>query len=58
MGVPGPGSLSQVVNAAMAQQERFASMRAFFEGTGSDETAGIWERSPVGKTATLAGEAA
>ncbi len=47
MGVPGPGSLSQVVNAAMAQQERFDSMREFFEDVGQGDTAGVWEDTPA-----------
>ena len=46
MGVPGPGSLAQVVNAAMAQQERFDDMKAFFEGVGDGATSGIWEDTP------------
>ncbi len=46
MGVPGPGSLAQVVNAAMAQQERFNDMKAFFEGVGDGATSGIWEDTP------------
>lgn len=44
MGVPGPGSLAQVVNAAMAQKQRFDTMREFFEDVGSGTTSGIWER--------------
>lgn len=48
MGVPGPGSLAQVVNGAMAQQERFDSMRDFFADVGSDATSGIWEDTPPG----------
>jgi len=47
MGVAGAGSLAQVVNAAMANKERFAKMTAFFEGVGRDETAGVWEEKPV-----------
>lgn len=44
MGVPGPGSLAQVVNAAMEQQHRFDTMREFFDDVGSGKTSGIWER--------------
>ena len=47
MGVPGPGSLAQVVNAAMAQQARFDDMKAFFEDVGHGATSGIWEDTPV-----------
>jgi chlorophyllide a reductase subunit Y len=46
MGAAGAGSLAQVVNAALASQERFDRMTAFFDGVGSGETAGIWERKP------------
>jgi chlorophyllide a reductase subunit Y len=46
MGVPGPGSLAQVVNAAMQQKSRFDDMKAFFEGVGTGVTSGIWERNP------------
>ena len=47
MGVPGPGSLAQVVNAAMAQQTRFDDMKAFFEGVGNGATSGIWDDTPA-----------
>jgi len=47
MGVPGPGSLAQVVNAAMGQKQRFDDMREFFEGVGHDRTSGVWENAPV-----------
>ncbi len=46
MGLPGPGSLAQVVNAAMAQQARFDEMKAFFENVGHGATSGIWEALP------------
>ena len=46
MGIPGPGSLAQVVNAAMAQKARFETMREFFEDVGHDQTAGVWEKAP------------
>ena len=47
MGIAGAGSLAQVVNAAMANQSRFDTMRAFFEGVGQGDQAGIWSASPV-----------
>lgn len=47
MGPAGAGSLAQVVNAAIANQARFDEMRAFFEGVGSGDTAGVWETTPV-----------
>ena len=46
MGIPGPGSLAQVVNAAMGQKSRFDTMREFFEDVGHDRTAGVWEKAP------------
>ena len=46
MGPAGAGSLAQVVNAAMGNKDRMDGMKAFFEGVGSGETAGIWEGSP------------
>ncbi len=46
MGIPGPGSLAQVVNTAMAGKSRFDEMRDFFEGVGHEETSGIWEELP------------
>jgi chlorophyllide a reductase subunit Y len=46
MGPAGAGSLGQVVNAAIAGRERMEGMKAFFEGVGSGDTAGIWEGAP------------
>jgi 3,8-divinyl chlorophyllide a/chlorophyllide a reductase subunit Y len=46
MGPAGAGSLAQVVNAAMANKARMEGMTAFFEGTGTGDTAGIWEGAP------------
>ncbi|MEM7242520.1 MAG: chlorophyllide a reductase subunit Y [Pseudomonadota bacterium] len=46
MGVAGAGSLAQVVNAAMSNKERMASMKSFFEGVGEGDTSGIWEGEP------------
>jgi chlorophyllide a reductase subunit Y len=42
MGVAGAGALAQVVNAALASQGRFDTMRAFFEGAGEGDRAGVW----------------
>jgi len=47
MGPAGAGSLAQVINAALANKERFATMRAFFEGVGEGETSGVWPVMPV-----------
>lgn len=46
MGAAGAGSLAQVVNAALASQDRFDRMTSFFAGIGEGETAGIWDRKP------------
>ncbi|MGL6209053.1 MAG: chlorophyllide a reductase subunit Y [Paracoccaceae bacterium] len=46
MGPAGAGSLATVVNAAMAGKGRMDEMKAFFEGVGQGDTAGIWEGSP------------
>lgn len=46
MGPAGAGSLGQVVNAAMAGRPRMDRMRAFFEGVGQGDSAGIWEGAP------------
>lgn len=46
MGPMGAGSLQQVVNAAMGNKDRMSSMKAFFEGVGTGDTAGIWEGAP------------
>ena len=46
MGVAGAGSLAQVVNAAIGNKDRMAHMKAFFEGVGTEDTAGVWEDEP------------
>ncbi len=46
MGPAGAGSLQQVVAAAMGNRTRMADMRAFFEGVGDGDTAGVWEGEP------------
>ncbi|MFN6979246.1 MAG: chlorophyllide reductase subunit Y, partial [Gemmobacter sp.] len=46
MGPAGAGSLGEVVNAAIAGRARMDGMKAFFEGVGSGDTAGIWEGAP------------
>ncbi len=46
MGPAGAGSLAQVINAAMAGKARMDKMKAFFEGVGHGDTAGVWEGSP------------
>ena len=42
MGAAGPAALAQVINAALSQRTRFDTMRDFFEGIGTGETAGVW----------------
>ncbi|NNE87977.1 MAG: chlorophyllide a reductase subunit Y [Silicimonas sp.] len=46
MGPAGAGSLAEVVNAAMGNKERMGTMKAFFEGVGHEDTAGVWEGAP------------
>jgi len=46
MGPAGAGSLAQVVTAAIANKERMDGMKAFFEGVGHGDTAGVWEGDP------------
>lgn len=46
MGPAGAGSLAQVVNAAIGNKDRMDHMKAFFEGVGHEDTAGIWEGAP------------
>lgn len=46
MGPAGAGSLATVVNAAMGNRARMGKMRAFFEGVGTGDTAGVWEGAP------------
>jgi len=46
MGPAGAGSLATVVNAAIAGKARMDDMKAFFEGVGVGDTAGIWEGAP------------
>ncbi len=46
MGPAGAGSLGQVVNAAIANKGRMEHMKAFFEGVGESDTAGVWEGDP------------
>jgi 3,8-divinyl chlorophyllide a/chlorophyllide a reductase subunit Y len=46
MGPAGAGSLAQVINAAMGNKDRMEGMKAFFDGVGTGDTAGIWEAAP------------
>ncbi len=47
MGPAGAGSLAEVVNGAIAGKARMDFMKAFFEGVGEGETAGVWQGDPV-----------
>jgi chlorophyllide a reductase subunit Y len=47
MGPAGAGSLATVINAALANKARFAAMRDFFEGVGTEHAAGVWQDLPV-----------
>ncbi len=46
MGAAGAGSLVQVVKAAIGNQHRFDTMKAFFEGVGTGEATGVWDVVP------------
>ncbi|MBL4540233.1 MAG: chlorophyllide a reductase subunit Y [Rhodobacteraceae bacterium] len=46
MGPAGAGSLAQVVMAAIGNKDRMGRMKAFFEGVGQGDTAGVWEGAP------------
>ncbi|MEL7213972.1 MAG: chlorophyllide a reductase subunit Y [Pseudomonadota bacterium] len=46
MGPAGAGSLAEVINAAIGNKDRMDHMRAFFEGVGEGDTAGVWEGAP------------
>jgi chlorophyllide a reductase subunit Y len=46
MGPAGAGALAQIINTALASRDRFDRMRAFFEGVGQADAAGIWEDVP------------
>jgi chlorophyllide a reductase subunit Y len=47
MGPAGAGSLAQVVNAALANKDRFDRMSAFFDGVGTGHASGVWEEAPI-----------
>jgi chlorophyllide a reductase subunit Y len=46
MGPAGAGSLAEVINTAIGNKTRMANMKAFFEGVGAGDTAGVWEGAP------------
>ena len=46
MGPAGAGSLAAVVNAALANKERFDTMKDFFAGVGEGDAAGVWQDTP------------
>ncbi|NSX53225.1 chlorophyllide a reductase subunit Y [Parasulfitobacter algicola] len=46
MGPAGAGSLAEVINAAISNKGRMNKMKAFFEGVGHGDTAGVWEGDP------------
>ncbi|MEY2771907.1 MAG: Light-independent protochlorophyllide reductase subunit [Pseudomonadota bacterium] len=47
MGVAGAGSLVQVVQAAIGNQQRFDQMKAFFGDAGQGDAAGVWTEVPT-----------
>ena len=46
MGPAGAGSLTTVVNSAMANSDRMSKIHSFFNGVGTGDTAGVWEGKP------------
>ncbi|MEL7466270.1 MAG: chlorophyllide a reductase subunit Y [Pseudomonadota bacterium] len=46
MGPAGAGGLAPVILGAMGNKDRMSSMKAFFEGVGEKDTAGVWEGAP------------
>jgi chlorophyllide a reductase subunit Y len=46
MGIAGAGSLSKIINTALASGGRFAEMRSFFSGVGEGYAAGVWREAP------------
>jgi len=46
-GPAGAGSLAMVVNASLANRDRFARMTEFFDGVGAGPSAGVWTDTPV-----------
>jgi chlorophyllide a reductase subunit Y len=46
MGPAGAGSLATVINAALGNKGRFDELKAFFDGVGTGDTAGIWQDVP------------
>jgi chlorophyllide a reductase subunit Y len=59
MGPAGPGSIAEVINAALANKARFDTMEAFFDGVGKGDNAGVWEpkmlhsaHAPLGRAAS------
>jgi len=47
MGIAGAGSLVQVVQAAIGNQNRFDQMKAFFGEAGMGHASGVWQGVPV-----------
>jgi chlorophyllide a reductase subunit Y len=46
MGPAGAGALAPVINAALANQQRFDTMREFFTGVGNGHASGVWSQTP------------
>ncbi len=47
MGVAGAGSLAQVINAAIANKNRFQIMEDFFGDVGTGHKSGVWDDVPM-----------
>ena len=46
IGMPGPGSLAQVINSALSQASRLDTMKEFFDGVGAGDKSGVWNEAP------------
>lgn len=46
MGIPGPGSMAQIINGAIKSADRFTAMKSFFGDVGTADKAGVWEDVP------------
>jgi chlorophyllide a reductase subunit Y len=56
MGPAGAGSLAQVVNAALGNRSRMDDLKAFFDGVGTGDAAGIWQDTPASHPDFRAGQ--
>ena len=53
MGPAGAGSLTQVINTAVANKARFDAMDAFFDGVGDGPSAGVWTEETAARAGLI-----